>query len=103
MTRKKRLSPQQISENKARANLKRRVRRLWAGDLTLPEICDEIGLPESDFLELAASLGLRDRPEPDVFIPTPEQIREAAATIRAGWSRAELESRRVAWWRGRLD
>lgn len=103
MSRRRRLTPQEIAVNKERANLKRRVRRLWAGDLTLDEICDEIGMQQDEFLALAASLGLRDRPEPDVFLPTPEQIRIEAAKIRAGWTRVELESRRVSWWRGRLD
>lgn len=103
MTAKKRLTPEQIAANKEAANLKRRVRRLWAGDLTMEEICDELGMPQDEFLALAASLGLRDRPEPDVYIPSQEAIRLAAAQIRAGWSNAELEARRVSWWRGKLD
>ena len=102
MTKPKRLTPEEIAEAKEAANWKRRVRRLWAGDLTMQEICEEIGMPEDEFLAAAASLGLRDRPEPDVYIPTPEQIRLAAAEIRAGWSQAELEARRVIW-RGRMD
>lgn len=103
MTRPKIITPQQAAAAKESANLKRRVRRLWAGDLTLREICEELALGEAEFLALAAGLGLRNRPEPDVYLPTPEQIRLAAADIRAGWSRAELESRRMAGLRGTLE
>lgn len=102
MTKPRRLTPEEIAEAKEAANAKRRIRRLWSGDLTMQEICEEVGMPEDEFLAAAAALGLYDRPEPDVFIPTPEQIRLAAAQIRAGWSRAELEARRVAW-RGRME
>lgn len=102
MTKPKRLTPEEIAAAKDRANWKRRIRRLWAGDLTMQEICEEIGMPRDEFLAAAAALGLRDRPEPDVYIPTPEQIRLAAAEIRAGWSRAELEARRSVW-RGRME
>jgi hypothetical protein len=103
MTRPKRLTPEQVAAAKESANLKRRVRRLWAGDLTLGEICEELSLGEGEFLALAASLGLHDRPEPDVYLPTPEEIRLAAAEVRAGWTRVELESRRVPWTRGTLE
>lgn len=102
MTKKKWLTPEETAAAKEAANQKRRIRRLWAGDLTMEEICEEIGMPEAEFLAAAAALGLRDRPEPDVYIPTPEQIRLAAAEIRAGWSQAELEARRVTW-RGRME
>jgi hypothetical protein len=103
MTAPKRLTPEQIAEIKERANLKRRVRRLWAGDLTLDEICDEIGMPRDEFLSLAATLGLVDRQEPDVYIPTVEQIRIGAAAIRSQWTQAELESRRMPRRDGTLD
>jgi intergrase/recombinase len=103
MTAPKRLTPEQIVEIKERANLKRRVRRLWAGDLTLDEICEEIGMLRDEFLALAATLGLTDRQEPDVYIPTVEQIRIEAAIIRSQWSQAELEARRMPRLDGRLD
>ena len=103
MTAAKRLTPQQIADAKKAANLKRRVRRLWKGDLTLDEICEETGMPRDEFLALAASMGLVNRPEPDVYIPTPEEIRLSAAGIRAGLTQTELESRRVVARRGTLD
>jgi hypothetical protein len=99
MTAKKR--PEEIEANRARANEKRRLRHLWKGELTLEEICDEMGMGESALLEFATSLGLGERPEFDVYMPSPEQIRLAAAEIRAGWTTAELEARRMSW-RGRL-
>jgi hypothetical protein len=103
MTAAKRLTPQQIADAKKAANLKRRVKRLWKGDLTLDEICEETGMPSDEFLALAASMGLVNRPEPDVYIPTIEEIRLAAASVRSGWSQTELESRRVVGRRGTLD
>jgi intergrase/recombinase len=103
MTAPKRLTPEQIAEIKERANLKRRVRRLWAGDLTLDEICEEIAMERDEFLALAATLGLRDRQEPDVYIPTVEQIRIKAAIIRSRWTQAELEARRMPRQDGRLE
>lgn len=103
MTKPKNLTPEQIVEIKAAANFKRRIKRLWAGDLTLTEICEEIGMTEGEFLGHARSLGLENRPEPDVFVPTPEQIRMAAAEIRRGWPPDVLESRRVARRYGMLD
>jgi hypothetical protein len=93
---------EEIEANRALANDKRKLRHLWKGELTLSEICDEMEMSEGELLAFADTLGLDDRPESDCFIPTPEQIRLAAAEIRAGWSPAELEARRMPW-RGRLD
>lgn len=99
MTAKKR--PEEIEANRARANQKRRLRHLWKGELTLEEICEEMEMREPELLAFADSLGLAERPEFDTYIPTPEQIRLAAAAIRAAWSPAELEARRTPWF-GRL-
>lgn len=101
VTAKKR--PEEIEANRARANQKRRLRHLWKGELTIAEICDEMEMSEPELLAFAKTLGLDadERPEVDCFIPTPEQIRLAAAAIRAQWSAAELEARRMPW-RGRL-
>jgi len=95
---------EEIEANRALANDKRKLRHLWKGELTLSEICDEMEMSEPELLAFADTLGLDadDRPEIDCFIPTPEQIRLAAAEIRAGWSPAELEARRMPW-RGRLE
>lgn len=103
MTKPKNLTPEQIVEIKAAANFKRRIKRLWAGDLTLIEICEEIGMTEDEFLGHAKLLGLENRPEPDVYVPTLEEIRMAAAEIRAGWPPDVLESRRVVRRYGMLE
>jgi hypothetical protein len=96
--------PEEVEANRALANDKRKLRHLWKGELTLAEIADEMELSEAGVLEFAETLGLDidERPEIDCFIPTPEEIRLAAAEIRAGWSPAELEARRMPW-HGRLE
>jgi len=96
MTKPKNLTPEQIAEIKKAANHKRRIKRLWAGDLTLGEICEEIGMTEDEFLWHAKLLGLENRPEPYAYVPTPGEIRMAAAKIRSEWPADVLESRRVA-------
>lgn len=99
MTAKKPL--EEIEANRARANEKRRLRHLWKGELTLAEICEEMEMGEAELLAFADYLELDERPEIDVYLPTPEEIRLAAAEIRAGWTPAELEARRMPW-HGRL-
>lgn len=93
MSQKRRLTPEEKAANKERANLKRRIRRLWAGDLTMQEICEEMEMSLEEVLEHARALGLGERDDPDVFVPTPEQIRLEAAKIRMGWSESEREAR----------
>jgi hypothetical protein len=89
-----RKSAQEIEANKEAANRKRKLRRLWSfSDLTFDEVCDEMGMTEPELLAYAKSLGMKDRVEPPVYMPTPERIRVAAAKIRAGWTEAERESR----------
>ena len=76
------------------ANRKRRLRRLWSySDLSFEELADEMGLTQPGLIAYALSLGLKDRVEPDVYIPTPEEIRLAAAEIRSKWTESERESR----------
>lgn len=100
----KRKSQEKILANKEQANRKRKLRRLWSySDLSFDELCDEMEMPQSELLEYAESLGLPERPEPDVYIPTPEQIRMAAAEIRSEWTQADLESRLGAGAFGRMN
>lgn len=94
---KRRLTPEELIEHKERANRKRQIRHLWKGELTDGEIAEEMGLSLDELLRFAEQLGLPARKESCVFLPTPEQIRIAAAAIRAGWTRAELEARRMPW------
>jgi intergrase/recombinase len=96
-------TPEQLAESKVRANHKRRIQRLWSGDLTLEEICDEIGMTRDEFLAEASAIGLENRPEPDVYVPTPEEVRMAAAEIRRKWSPEVLESRRVGHRYGMIE
>jgi hypothetical protein len=100
---KKRLSEQEIVENKKRANRKRLLRRLWVGENTLTEICEELALSEHEVLEFAAALGLGDRVEPECYLPSREEILLACARIRQGWSQAEREARRASAWCARID
>jgi hypothetical protein len=94
---KRRLTPEELAEHKERANRKRQIRHLWKGELTDGEIAEEMGLSLGELLQFAEQLGLPARKESCVFLPTPEQIRLATAAIRAGWTRAELEARRMPW------
>lgn len=97
------MEPEELAASKERANRKRQLHRLWAGDSSLDEICDDLGLTEDEVLELAQSLGLPPRQEPEFFLPTTEEIRLACAKIRAGWTPMERESRRSAAWSARMD
>lgn len=103
MTAKRRLTPEEISANKKRANQKRLIRRLWVGEYTLTEICEEMRMSEAQVLSFATTLGLGERVEPECYLPTQEEIRLACARIRAGWSQSEREARRAAAWGGRMD
>ena len=103
MTSRRRMTPAELAASKERANRKRQLHRLWAGDSSLDEICDDLGMTEDEVLEFAKSLGLPPRSEPEFFLPTPEEIRLECATIRAGWTQMERESRRAAAWSARMD
>lgn len=87
------MTPDELAAAKERANQKRRLRRLWASDCSWEEVCEEMGLDSESLRAYAATLGLYDRPEPDCFLPTPEQIRIEAAKIRMGWTQTEREAR----------
>lgn len=100
---RRRMTPAELAAAKERANLKRRVRRLWAGDSTLAEICEEVEMTEDELREFATGLGLSERQEPSFFLPTPHEIRLATARIRAGWSQAERESRLEGVRSGRIS
>jgi hypothetical protein len=75
------------------ANQKRALRRLWKGDSTTDEICVEVGLTAEGLVAAAALLGLPERAEPEIYLPTPAQIRIECAKIRMGWTPAEREAR----------
>jgi hypothetical protein len=97
------MTPEELAASKKRANQKRRLSRLWVSESSLGEICEEMGMAEPELLRYAATLGLTDRPEPDCYVPTPLEIKVAAAQIRAGWTQAERESRLGGRQSDRLD
>lgn len=81
----------------------RRFRQLWLAGAPVARIAVEFGLTCDSTNRVRSRLQLRPRtpqnraaptpPEPD---PTPEQIEERAATIKAGWSPETEIRRRVA-------
>jgi hypothetical protein len=104
---------------KLTANQKRALRRLWDENLTLDEIASDLTFSTYEWslkgevaevvefdvpAVLGAAMFLCLGPRPDVPPPpSPEEIRLAAAGIRAGWSQAEREARLKNAWGGTLD
>lgn len=97
------------------ANQKRALRRLWSGDLDLLEIaedltfstylwaqdgeeCEILTFDVAVVVQAARALGLNERPQVEIFVPTPEQIRVAASLIREQWTQREREERRKGAW-----
>jgi hypothetical protein len=74
-------------------NQKRALRHLWKGELTLEEIAEEMCFSAEQLDAAVALLGLPEREETDIYLPTREEILLAAAEIRAGWTQAEREAR----------
>lgn len=104
---------------KLTANQKRALRRLWEENLTLDEIASdltfstyewslkgevaevvEFGVPEVLRAAMFLCLGPRPNVPPP---PSPEEIRVAAANIRAGWTQAEREARLKNAWGVTMD
>jgi len=76
----------------------------WRSELTTDEIAKKLGISRSRLFLLArkhklASRKIRRIVRPRTVDPTPEEIIERAARIRAEWSESEEKRRR----RGRLD
>ena len=83
---------------KLTANQKRALRHLWKGELTRAEIAEEMSWTDQQLDQAAEFLGLPERPDPDVYLPSLEEIRLATATIRSQWSQADREARICAAW-----
>lgn len=97
------------------ANQKRALRRLWDGDLSIEEIAEDLSLASGEWLrdgenvevvefgvdavmQAATSLGLGERPQIEVYVPTLSDIRSATAMIRSKWTQREREERlKHAW------
>jgi len=75
------------------ANEKRAIKRLWKSDMTLAEICEELGFSPGEVADAAKFLNLKKRAAPDLYLPTPEEIRAACAEIRSRWTPSEHELR----------
>lgn len=104
---------------KLTANQKRALRRLWDENLTLDEIASDLTFSTYEWslagevaevvefdavAVVAAAEVLLLGPRPDVPPPpSQEEIRLAAAAIRAGWSQAEREARLKNAWGGTID
>ena len=97
------MTPEELSAAKDRANQKRRLRRLWASDCSFEELCEEMGMAAPELRRYAATLGLTDRPDPDCYVPSPLDIKIAAAQIRMGWTQVEREARLEGRLSDRLD
>lgn len=93
-TPRRRMTPDELLESKERANLRRRLRRLWVSDCLFDELCDEMCMSPEQVRRYAVEMGLDpNRPEPDIYLPTPQEIRVATSKIRAGWSDEERDAR----------
>jgi len=104
---------------KLTANQKRALRRLWDENLTLDEIASDLTFSTYEWgmngevadveefdvpAVLRAAMFLCLGPRPEVPPPpSPEEIRLAAAGIRAGWTQAEREARLKNAWGGTID
>lgn len=83
-------------------NQKRQLRHLWKGELTTQEIAEEMDFTLEELRDAASWLGLPDRIEPDVYMPTELEIKKATAEIRSRWTPAEREARLIAAWSVRI-
>lgn len=95
------MTEEELAASKARANIKRGLRRLWSGDSSEEEICDElgIGMEELQALKVELSLG----PRQGFYVPSPARIRVECARFRASWSPAELDARIERARSGRME
>jgi hypothetical protein len=62
-------------------------------EVTNDEIASDLGMSITEFFEACIEVGLRPREEPDIYVPTQEEIARAAAEIRLGWDSETAESR----------
>lgn len=62
-------------------------------DITNEEMASDLGMSIFEFYEACTDVGLRPREEPDIYIPTQEEIAAACAEIRLGWDEETVEAR----------
>ena len=78
----------------------KRLFALWGGNMGTMQIAAAMGLTKNQVWSAARRLGLPTRPRSGSDRdqrenPTPEQIAERAAAVRAGWPEGEAERRMV--------
>lgn len=77
------------------AGERRYILRWYASqDITNEEIASDLGMSIYEFYEACISIGLKPRQEPDIYIPTQEEIAREAAEIRMSWDVETVESRK---------
>ena len=79
-----------------------RLWKLWHDGVPYDRICDELKISKSQLFRMARQRKLTPRPKPPrsgraIIDPTPLEIAERAAAIRASWTPEEENSRRVGW------
>lgn len=79
-----------------------RLWKLWQTNVPYEDICNELKISKSQLFRMARQRGLKHRPRPPrsgrpIIDPTPLEIRQRSAAIRANWSPEEENSRRVGW------
>ena len=62
-------------------------------DITNEEMASDLGMSLFEFLEACTEVGLKPREEPDIYIPSQEEIAAACAEIRLGWDEETVEAR----------
>ena len=62
-------------------------------DITNEEMASDLGMSMFEFLEACTAVGLKPRTDPDIYIPTQEEIAAACAEIRLGWDEETVQSR----------
>jgi len=76
--------------------------RLWHANVPFDAICQELAISRSQLFRAAKARGLSKRERPPrsgraIVDPTPLEIEQRSAAIRAGWTPEEENSRRVGW------
>lgn len=74
---------------------RRDLRRLFRGHLPIEEAANDMGMSIGEVREAWLILGLGERKEPEVYMPTSSDIAEAAELIRSRWTDRERRRRCV--------
>lgn len=70
------------------------ILRWYASDeVTNEEMASDLGMGLAEFFEACTEVGLRPRVDPDVYMPTAEDIERETAKIRLAWDEETVEAR----------